>query len=243
MTLFEYLAVFLSIVLSFGVIRLLDVETAIVPCRSRGCQRGDDRIQRRLLISRTGSAHAVTVWVAAQLVASDRRDVLYFAYGSNLCLRRMRGRAPSARRVAAVMLPGYALTWSKKGVDGSGKCTIAVSPKGAIGVRGVLYRLPVEEKAELDVVEGLGTGYDEASVTVETPAGPREATTYVAAATHVDASLTPYSWYRDLVAAGAVEAGLPDDYVRRLATAEAQPDPDAHREARNRADMPCEETP
>lgn len=155
----------------------------------------------------------------------------------------MRGRASSARRVAAATLPGYALRWSKKGVDGSGKCTIAVSPRDAIGVHGVLYGLSAKEKAELDVTEGLGTGYDEDSVTVETPAGPRQATTYVAAASHVDDSLTPYSWYRDLVVAGAVEAGLPDDYVRRLATAEAQQDPDAHRETRNRADMPCEETP
>ena len=176
-------------------------------------------------------------------MASDDLDVLYFAYGSNLCLRRMRGRASSVRRIAAATLPDYALRWSKIGVDGSGKCTIAISPRDAVGVHGVLYRLSAEEKAELDVVEGLGTGYDEISVTVRTPAGPREATTYVAATTHVDDSLRPYSWYRDLVVAGAVESGFPDDYVRRIATAEAQQDPDAHRETRNREDMPCGATP
>ena len=60
----------------------------------------------------------------AHPVASAALDVLYFAYGSNLCLRRMLGRASSARRVAAATLPGYSLTWSKIGVDGSGKCTI-----------------------------------------------------------------------------------------------------------------------
>ncbi|HBD99944.1 MAG TPA: gamma-glutamylcyclotransferase [Gemmatimonadetes bacterium] len=176
-------------------------------------------------------------------MASDVPEVLYFAYGSNLCFRRMRRRASSASRTAAATLPGYEFGWSKKGVDGSGKCTIAVSPKDAIGVHGVLYRLPVEEKAELDILEGLGTGYDEARVTVETPTGPREATTYVAAPAHVDDSLRPYSWYRDLVVAGALEAGFPNDYVRRIATAVAQQDPDANREARNRADMPCGETP
>lgn len=176
-------------------------------------------------------------------MASDIPEVLYFAYGSNLCFRRMRRRASSASRTVAVTLPGYALSWSKKGVDGSGKCTIAVSPRAAIGVHGVLYRLPVEEKAELDILEGLGTGYDEARVTVETAAGPREATTYVAASTHVDDSLLPYSWYRDLVAAGALEAGLPQDYVRRIATVAAQQDPDAQREAKNRADAPCGVTP
>ena len=176
-------------------------------------------------------------------MASDRPEVLYFAYGSNLCLRRMRARVSSAGRIGAATLSGYTLRWSKRGVDGSGKCTIAVSPREAIGVHGVLYRLPATEKAGLDVVEGLGMGYDEAWVTVETPAGRREATTYVAAASHVDDSLAPYTWYRDLVVAGAVEAGMPDDYVRRLATAGTQQDPDANREARNRAAIPCRETP
>ena len=176
-------------------------------------------------------------------MAPDAPDVLYFAYGSNLCFRRMRRRTSSASRSAAATLPGYALGWGKKGVDGSGKCTIARSPEEAIAVHGVLYRLPAEEKAELDILEGLGTGYDEVRVTVETPTGPREVTTYVAAPTHVDDSLLPYSWYRDLVAAGAREAGLPDEYVRWIASAAAQQDPDAKREAKNRADAPCGVTP
>ena len=103
-------------------------------------------------------------------MASNALHVLYFAYGSNLCLRRMRRRASSARRTAAATLPGYVLKWSKKGVDGSGKCTIAAARRDAIGVHGVLYRLSAEEKAQLDVVEGLGTGYDEVSVTVRTAA-------------------------------------------------------------------------
>ena len=150
----------------------------------------------------------------------------------------MRGRASSVERVGAATLPGYTISWGKRSVDGSGKCTIAVSSTEAM-VHGVLYRLPADEKAELDLVEGLGTGYDEAMVWVETPAGPRAATTYVAAPTHVDDGLEPYSWYRDLVVAGAVEAGMPDDYVRRLAKAGARPDPDSSREARNRAAIPC----
>jgi gamma-glutamylcyclotransferase len=176
-------------------------------------------------------------------VASDRLEVLYFAYGSNLCLFRMRARALSAGIIGAATLSGYTLRWSKRGVDGSGKCTIAVSPREANAVHGVLYRLSATDKAELDVVEGLGTGYDEAWVTVETPAGRREATTYVAAPSHVDDTLAPYTWYRDLVVAGAVEAGMPDDYVRRLATAGTQQDPDTNREARNRAAIPCGRSP
>jgi len=150
----------------------------------------------------------------------------------------MRGRASSVERIGSATLSGYTISWGKRSVDGSGKCTIAVSSTEAM-VHGVLYRLPADEKADLDLVEGLGTGYDEAMVSVQTPTGPRVATTYVAAPTHVDDGLQPYSWYRDLVVAGAVEAGLPDAYVRRLAMAGAQQDPDSTREAKNRAAIPC----
>lgn len=169
-------------------------------------------------------------------------EILYFAYGSNLCLRRMRGRVPSAKRIGTALLPGHALRWHKRGADGSGKCTIAIAPKDPVGVHGILYRLPANEKSQLDLTEGLGRGYDEASVTVETPAGLREATTYMAAHSHIDDSLMPYSWYRDLVIEGASEAGISDDYVLRLATVRTQPDPDAGREAHNRAAIPCQES-
>ena len=169
-------------------------------------------------------------------------EILYFAYGSNLCLRRMRGRVPSAKRIGPALLPGYALRWHKRGADGSGKCTIAIAAKDPVGVHGILYRVKANEKLQLDLTEGLGRGYDEASVTVETPAGPRQATTYIAAHSHINDSLMPYLWYRDLVIAGASEAGISDDYVRRLATVPTQPDPDADREAHNRAAIPCHES-
>ena len=169
-------------------------------------------------------------------------EILYFAYGSNLCLRRMRGRVSSAKRIGAAVLPGYALRWHKRGADGSGKCTIAIAPEDPVGVYGILYRLAATEKSQLDVAEGLGSGYNEASVTVETPSGLRQVTTCLAAYSHIDDSLMPYSWYRDLVIEGVLEAGISADYVRRLATVPTQPDPDADREAHNRADIPCQES-
>jgi len=165
-------------------------------------------------------------------------EILYFAYGSNLCLRRMRGRVPSSKRIGVAVLSGYTLRWHKRGADGSGKCTIAIAPKDPVGVHGILYRFAANEKYQLDLTEGLGSGYDEASVTVETAAGLRQATTYLAAHSHIDDRLMPYSWYRDLVIEAASEAGISDDYVRRLATVRTQQDPDADREAHNRARHP-----
>ena len=126
-------------------------------------------------------------------------EILYFAYGSNLCLRRMRGRVPSSKRIGVAVLSGYTLRWHKRGADGSGKCTIAIAPKDPVGVHGILYRFAANEKSQLDLTEELGSGYDEASVTVETAAGLRQATTYLAAHSHIDDRLMPYSWYRDLV--------------------------------------------
>jgi hypothetical protein len=56
-----------------------------------------------------------------------------------------------------------------------------------------------------------------------------KATAYVA--THIDESILPFTWYRALVIAGAVEHSLPIAYVNGLRTIETKMDADAHRHA------------
>ncbi len=167
-------------------------------------------------------------------------EVVYFAYGSNLCLRRMRERVPSVHRIGTASLPGYALKWHKRSVDGSGKCSIAPADHDSPGVHGVLYSFPDQEKPHLDAVEGLGDGYDEVRVRVEGPSGPRLATTYIAASSHVDSALIPYSWYHALVIDGANRAGLPPEYVRGMERVKTKDDEETERAAAGRRTLPCE---
>jgi gamma-glutamylcyclotransferase (GGCT)/AIG2-like uncharacterized protein YtfP len=157
---------------------------------------------------------------------------LNFAYGSNMLSARLRQRVPGARLIGAAALSGHVLRWHKVAKDGSGKCDIVLAEPGSV-VHGVLYEIPAHEKQHLDRAEGLGFGYTEKHVLVECNAGMLKATAYVA--THVDDSLLPFTWYRALVIAGAVEHGLPSAYVNGLRAIDARLDADAHRHAQHMA--------
>lgn len=166
-------------------------------------------------------------------------DIHYFAYGSNLCLPRLRSRAPGVQAYGAATLHGFGLRWHKRSSDGSGKCSIVQSEAASALVYGALYVLPPSAKALLDQVEGLGSGYEEATVNVVSAGGGVSALTYVAAASHVDDSLRPYSWYRDLVISGALAHQLPAEYVSSLRGVGVWADPDPVRAQAHLASIPC----
>jgi len=153
---------------------------------------------------------------------------LNFAYGSNMLSARIRQRVPAAQLVGIATLRGHALRWHKVAKDGSGKCDIVAAEPGSV-VHGVLYQIPAHEKEHLDRAEGLGFGYEEKDVLVECETGTLKATAYVA--THIDESLLPFTWYRALVIAGAMEHGLPIAYVNGLRAIDAKLDADALRHA------------
>ncbi len=81
---------------------------------------------------------------------------------------------------------------------------------------GVVYEMDVGHKAWLDRVEGLGQGYDELSVAASSGPITHDLFLYVADARYIDDSLSPYSWYKALVAAGARLHGLPSQYIDRI---------------------------
>lgn len=154
--------------------------------------------------------------------------ILNFSYGSNLLGRRMKQRVPSARPVQTAVLRGYVLRWHKAGQDGSAKCDIVPSESAGDLVHGVVYELAVAEKHFLDAAEGLGHGYEEMQVVLETASGASiNVWTYYA--TDKDAALQPFTWYKALVVAGALEHGLPADYIDRLQAVPAIEDPDTRR--------------
>jgi hypothetical protein len=51
----------------------------------------------------------------------------------------------------------------------------------------------------------------------------------------LDASRAPFGWYKALVVAGALQHGLPDEYVRTLEGVVATRDPDSARREAARA--------
>lgn len=120
---------------------------------------------------------------------------------------RLRARCPSATPLTPAVLAGHTLSFSKVGMDGSGKATPRPAAKAAL--HGVLFTIAMSDQPALDHAEGAGKGYDRVMVDVR-HARTEEAVcaaTYIATA--LDASLKPYHWYHALVLGGAVQHRLP----------------------------------
>lgn len=162
----------------------------------------------------------------------DEERKVYFAYGSNMSVRRLTQRVPSARALGVGTLDDHQLMFRKKSrIDCSAKCDIA--PSNGHAVLGVLFGIDHGEEQELDRVEGLGRGYRKKDVDVSDAAGRRaRAFTYYADPEYVHATLRPYTWYVKHVVVGAEEAGLPADYINNLKGVESVIDPDPEREKR-----------
>ena len=159
----------------------------------------------------------------------------YFAYGSNMLMRRLTdpSRAPSAAACGIATAAGFTMRFHKTGADGSGKCTLLARTSDSVAAHGVLYEVSDTDCARLDRVEGVHTGgYVRRSVQLQiTNDRTVTAMTYVAGTRYVDASRVPFDWYRDLVVAGAIEHGLPASYVDELMRVPVVSDPDAARAA------------
>ncbi len=161
--------------------------------------------------------------------------LLVFAYGSNLCEDRLRSRVPSAQSLAVASLPGYVLRFDKRSTDGSAKANAAYTGRAEDVVWGVVYSFLPNEKRRLDRAEGLGAGYRQEEVEVADETGQAyHASCYVAESNAIDATLTPYTWYKRFVVEGAQQHRLPHRYVELIRAIDAVEDPDMDRDAMNR---------
>jgi gamma-glutamylcyclotransferase (GGCT)/AIG2-like uncharacterized protein YtfP len=155
--------------------------------------------------------------------------ILYFAYGSNMSVRRLQARVPSAQLVCNAELRGHQLCFHKRShVDGSAKCDACVTGDPEDTVQGVVFRFKQAEKPLLDQLEGLGKGYEVKLVQLLTRDG-QTVCAYTYIATDIDATLKPFDWYKTHVLTGAREHTLPADYIDRIAAIEAWTDADNER--------------
>ncbi|MFQ5598558.1 MAG: gamma-glutamylcyclotransferase family protein [Nitrospiria bacterium] len=155
--------------------------------------------------------------------------MLYFAYGSNMSIKRLCARAPSARFVTVAKLSKHILKFHKAGQDGSGKCDAFETGDMDDFIMGVVFEIDASEKPVLDRKEGLGQGYEVKDVVVTSRQGASlEAFTYTA--TNIRWSLKPYHWYKAHVLRGAEENGLPESYIQEIAriASDADPKPERH---------------
>lgn len=165
------------------------------------------------------------------------RPFVTFAYGSNMASSRLQGRCKNSdlSTFEVARLPGYTLTFDKISRDGSGKATIAPDPEKQGEVWGVVFMVSQLDKQALDNAEGLGAGYHLQSLQMVTQSGRAiEAQAYIADDDRRDPLLKPYDWYIGCVVKGAVEHGLPDEYVAKLRAVPCMVDLDEARRQKNR---------
>lgn len=142
---------------------------------------------------------------------------LYFAYGSNMKTTRIQGRVPGVRPAGRAQLLGFRLTFNRRStVDGTAKANLVESPGDVVW--GVLFEIDPEGWVTVDEAEG---GYVRREVRVVD-----DEERSIAAQTYISTQLTddprPTESYRRLIVEGALEHGLPEDYVAALEAVESR---------------------
>jgi hypothetical protein len=120
-------------------------------------------------------------------------------------------------------LPDWSLQFHKRSIDGSGKCNIRNS---GTGVYVAVFEMHVEDKEKLDGIEGIGNGYD--SATIKVPEFD-SCLTYLGSASHICDQLTTFDWYREMVLLGCRKLDFPGRYVATIEAVKTCPDPDKNR--------------
>ncbi len=155
----------------------------------------------------------------------------YFAFGSNLSSARLLQRIPMASVECVAMLHRHRLCWRKNDRGQSGKCDIDFTGDHDHFVYGVVYHMSKADKAELDVYETTGFGYDHKTVEVTALHGEViKAFTYYAL--DIDHRQQPFHWYKEHVLRGALEHDFPPHYVEDIRSTQSIDDHDPERHHR-----------
>jgi AIG2 family protein len=135
------------------------------------------------------------------------RQMLHFAYASNMDCRSMRRRCPGARLAGGAVLRDHRFIITKDGY-----ASVAAA-RGAV-VHGLLWRLTPRDLVALNAYENIDSGlYRAACLPVQADGREVRALVYVGRS---GVPGRPRPGYMQLVAAAARDAGLPADYVANL---------------------------
>ncbi len=131
---------------------------------------------------------------------------VYFAYGSNLCVRQMAQRCPGAADPRRAVLPGHGWLINERGVA-------TLEPESAGTVHGVVWRVTDEDLSALDRAEGVPDRYRRDRIVVHSDTGSYSAWVYI---DHRVEPGRPRPGYLDRVIDGARHHELPDRWIEFL---------------------------
>jgi cation transport regulator ChaC len=151
--------------------------------------------------------------------------MLYFAYGSNMDWERMThpSRAPQAQFLFKALLPNHQLAFTRRTDAGTGAADIV--PNAGASVWGVVYHIEPQDRANLDVREGVSVGDYRPEKVVVHPEGDLDRSvtgfTYVVCRKLL-VHQPPTRQYLNYLLNGAKQARLPDDYSETLQRTETR---------------------
>ncbi len=163
----------------------------------------------------------------------NNKSFYVFSYGSNLLLERIKARIDSVEVVTTHKFEGYRIVFNKKSVDGSTKANLKYTGNADDFVLGVIHRIDANDKAALDLYEGLGFGYESREFKVQLNGEAKGIHFYIATDDQHLRDGRPYSWYHDFVVAGAKQNGFPVAYISALEEVETVKDGNGEREEIN----------
>lgn len=147
--------------------------------------------------------------------------MLYFAYGSNMEWRQLKGRCPSARFEGVASLNDHRLAFTRRSAKRGCGVADVVPDEGEV-VWGAVFEIDDRDVGRLDAAEGYSPGRAKNSYRREERhvfvAGDDEQP--LAVAVYIggpqDAAPLPNQEYKNLILAGARRWRLPGDYIKKL---------------------------
>ena len=131
---------------------------------------------------------------------------MYFAYGSNLCIRQMDNRCPSNSKIGIGKLQGYRWIISARGYAN-------VVKSSNDDVWGVIYEISMLDEEKLDVYEGVSTKcYVKENLDILIDGKIQNCLTYVDPTTEEG---VPTSTYANTINEGLCDSKLPEEYVEK----------------------------
>jgi gamma-glutamylcyclotransferase len=152
--------------------------------------------------------------------------IWYFAYGSNMETATLCGRRRiRLSRALPARAAGWRLVLDKPPLVPIGEAFANIVPDAAAHVLGVLYDVDAVELDHVGLTEGVLVGnYEWMDIPVATLATPeREVVARTLVSQRHDPTLVPSHRYMACLIAGAVEHGLPPEYVAWLRAVPARP--------------------
>ncbi len=137
---------------------------------------------------------------------SNPSKIMYFAYGSNMCIRQMNDRCPNNSKIGIGQLSRYRWIISTRGYAN-------VVKSSNDDVCGVIYEISIQDEAKLDVYEGVSTKcYLKENLDILIDRRIKNCLTYVDPITEIG---IPSYTYSNTINEGILDSKLPEEYVEK----------------------------